>query len=506
MLECMTKLQFVHDNVIDPTQFAEGEAFVIFAHSVDDKAKLFDPHGQFTEITDSLHGLNISGATEQITKLWSASLGTVVYVAGLGTQPTNNTNASKTLKELRNVSGAVTRNATGHSRVTYYYPTSDIAQLTALLEGIGLGNYRFTQYKNVKESSFPASAINVISEATPNEFDDALRNASVIVEAIRRTKDLVNTPAIDLYPSNFAEMVQQGIEGLPIDIQIWDENQLEDEGFGGITGVGRGSARPPRLVKLSYKPQGAKKHLALVGKGITFDTGGLSLKPANAMVGMKYDMTGAATVYATIRAAAELKLPVQITSWLCLAENMPSGSATRPNDVLTIKGGKTVEVLNTDAEGRLVLADGLVAASDEHPDFIVDVATLTGAAIVAVGTNYTPVLGNDDFVDTILQAADEAGEQFWQLPLDKGLRKSLDSDIADIANVKIGSPAGGTITGALFLADFVGNTASDENTQISWAHLDIAPTANTESAEGYSAKGATGVAVRTLIQLAANLN
>ncbi len=249
-----------------------------------------------------------------------------------------------------------------------------------------------------------------------------------------------------------------------------DEERLAAGGFGGILGVGQGSSRGPRLVIVRYAPAGATKHLALVGKGITFDSGGLSLKPAASMVGMKYDMTGAAVVLAATLAAARLGLPVAVTAWMCIAENLPSGTAIRPNDVLTIRGGATVEVLNTDAEGRLVLADGLVAASEEQPDAIVDVATLTGAARVAMGERTIPVMGDGELGALVVAAGEAAGESYWPMPLPAELRGLLDSDVADIANAKPGSTTGGMLLAGHFLRHFVGTRGEGADAvRIPWA-------------------------------------
>jgi leucyl aminopeptidase len=294
--------------------------------------------------------------------------------------------------------------------------------------------------------------------------------------------------------------------GLPVEVEIMTETELEAGGFGGILGVGRGSVRPPRLVVVRYWPAGASRHLALVGKGITFDSGGLSLKPPASMVGMKYDMTGAATVMAVLLAAARLGLPVRLTAWLCIAENMPSGSAIRPNDVLHIRGGRTVEVLNTDAEGRLVLADGIVAASEEHPDAIIDVATLTGAQRVALGDRYSGVMGEEDLVERLVDAARRSGETFWPMPLPGELRQLINSDIADIANAKIGSTAAGMLLAGVFLQEFVGKDAAGE-ARIPWVHIDMAgPSNNTGSPYGFTGKGPTGVAVRALLTMTEDIS
>jgi len=262
-----------------------------------------------------------------------------------------------------------------------------------------------------------------------------------------------------------------------------------------------GSARPPRLVKISYNAKRARKHLALVGKGITFDTGGLAVKPLGGMLGMKYDMAGAATVYAAILAISRLGLPINVTSFLCLAENMPSGTAMRPGDVFKSKSGKTVEVTNPDAEGRLVLADGITAASENRPDLIVDVATLTGAARIALGARYTGLMGSAVGVAALEAASESAGEPAWAMPLPKELRASLDSPVADLQNSKVGSTFGGMLVGGWFLSEFVGN--KKDGSKLDWAHLDIAgPADNEGSPYGYTPSGPTGAMVRTLINLA----
>ncbi len=321
--------------------------------------------------------------------------------------------------------------------------------------------------------------------------------AKLLAGEVIRARELINMPATELYPEGVAERTKEFTKDLNIAVEVWDEIRLEKEGCGGILGVGRGSVRPPRLVKLEYK--GGGKHLALAGKGITFDTGGLSLKPADSMVGMKYDMAGAATVLAATIAIAKMGLKVNVTTVLCLAENMPSGSATRPGDVVKIRNGKTVEVLNTDAEGRLVLADGLSYLTELKPDHIVDVATLTGAASIALGKRHTGLMGQGAAVEQVKTAASATGELVWHMPLADELKETLNSELADMTNVKIGNRAGGMLVGGLFLQEFVAKDAS-------WAHLDIASAANNDGAP-YSVypAGATGVMIRTLVQMAKNL-
>lgn len=454
-------------------------------------------------LADQLQSLGVTGARDEVLRLapsfapGQSVRARVVAVVGLGREVTVHT--------LRHAAGSAVRQLTGLASLALAIPATTAAEVEALLEGAALGSYSFTAYRqrSLADTKLPASAITVHTslDATMLEEAAVVERAEAAAEAVSLVKDLVNTPPLDLFPASFAERAVTAAASLPVEVTVWDEAELIADGFGGIAGVGQGSTRPPRLVKLSYAPAGAGQHLALVGKGITFDTGGLSLKPPASMVGMKYDMTGAATVLAVTLAAARLALPVRITAWLCIAENMPSGSAIRPNDVLRIRGGRTVEVLNTDAEGRLVLADGLVAASEEQPDAIIDVATLTGAAIVALGNRYFATMGDDALVQRVLRASAAADEQVWPMPLPDELRALLNSDVADIANAKIGSAAGGMLLAGVFLREFVG-TDSD-GAPIPWAHLDIAgPAQNSGSPWGYTGLGPTGVSVRALLRLA----
>jgi leucyl aminopeptidase len=308
----------------------------------------------------------------------------------------------------------------------------------------------------------------------------------------------VNTPPNALTPSVLAASAVLAVDGLPVDVTIWDELDLVRDGCGGILAVGQGSANAPRLTRLQYAPEGATRHLALVGKGITFDTGGISIKPAANMDEMKSDMAGAAAVIGAVKAIAELDLPIRVTGWVPSAENMPSGTAQRPGDVITIYGGKTVEVLNTDAEGRLILADALGMAAEDKPDLIIDIATLTGAAVVALGARTAGVMANDDDArTTVCDAAGAAGEAMWPMPLPDDLRAALDSGTADIAN--IGDRMGGMLSAGVFLREFIPSGQS-------WVHVDIAgPSFNDKAAYGYTPKGGTGSGVRTFVQIAAEM-
>ncbi|MFF1879283.1 leucyl aminopeptidase [Leifsonia sp. NPDC058230] len=469
---------------------------LIGARVVDGSAVVFPPDG-FESVPSQLDAVGFGGGRDELVRLPGAPGMPSIAVIGIADAP--DTDA------LRYAAGSGIRQLAGTPAVTVAFPTERDDQLAAVLEGAALGSYAFTSYREASRAAVkePVETIEVLGEAT-SDGDALIARAAAVAGAASLVKDLVNTPPLDLYPETFAQAARDAAGGLPVEITVWDEKELAEQGFGGILGVGQGSVRPPRLVKVSYSPAGAAKHLALVGKGITFDTGGLSLKPPTGMVGMKYDMTGAATVLAVTLAAATLALPVRVTAWLCVAENMPSGSAIRPNDVLRIRGGRTVEVLNTDAEGRLVMADGLVAASEEHPDAIVDVATLTGAALVALGTRYGAVMGDDDLVDRVVGAAKASGELLWPMPLPGELRATINSDVADIANANPGNTAGGMLLAGVFLQEFVGRTADTEDSpRIPWAHLDIAgPAKGPASPFGFTGKGPTAVTVRALIRLA----
>jgi leucyl aminopeptidase len=449
-----------------------------------------------TALATQLAAIGFSGGRDELVRLPGADSGPALAVIGLG----------DTVDEdaLRYAAGSAIRQLAGTAHVAVDLPAADDSQLGAVAEGAALGSYAFTEYREKSTARTPVAAITVIGSPSDVGRDHLLARAAAVADAASLVKDLVNTPPLDLYPETFAEQAQQAAAGLPVQITVWDEAALAEGGFGGILGVGQGSARPPRLVKVDYAPADAERHLALVGKGITFDSGGLSLKPASGMVGMKYDMTGAATVLAVALAASRLALPLRVTAWLCLAENMPSGTAIRPNDVLRIRDGRTVEVLNTDAEGRLVLADGIAVASEDRPDAIVDVATLTGAAMVALGTRYAAVMGSDDLVEEVLAAARASGELLWPMPLPGELRATINSDVADIANANPGVTAGGMLLAGVFLQEFVGRAADEDDApRIPWAHLDIAGPAKGPSAPyGFTGKGPSAVSVRALIRLA----
>lgn len=451
-----------------------------------------------TALLGNLASFGVTGDRDELVRIPAITGHAAASVAlvGLGSQ-------EPTVNDLRYAAGVVGRRLTGAASVALALPTPSVDHAAAILEGALLGSYDYLDYRSaasLPKTKFLDSIVLLTTLAVPAATVAA---AAELGRAVHLVRDLVNMPPLDLFPSSFADRASVlGLEA-GVEVKVWDETQLAADGFGGILGVGQGSSRPPRLVKVTYSPAEAERHIALVGKGITFDTGGLSLKPAGSMIGMKYDMTGAATALAVVLAASRLKLPVALTAWLCLAENMPSSTAIRPNDVLTIRGGRTVEVLNTDAEGRLVLADGLVAASEEHPDAIIDIATLTGAAIVALGHRYVGTMGDGELVAEILAAATLRGESFWHMPLPQEMRPLLNSDVADLANIRHGNTGGGMLIAGVFLKEFIGQKA-DGSGPIPWAHLDIAGAAhNTEGGYGYTPKGPTGVTVRTLLAMAA---
>lgn len=429
--------------------------------------------------------LGITGEADQVVRVptGGAIAADVLAVVGVGDP--------EDPESLRRAAGAATRQLAGLASVGVALPVRDTAALAAVAEGALLGAYAYARYHAPARG--PVTTVTVVTSSARHAAAKAVaERAEVLARAVHGVRDLVNTPPLDLFPGAFADQAKAAAKGTKVKVSVLDEKDLAAGGYGGLVAVGQGSARPPRLVRLAYSPARAKRSVALVGKGITFDSGGLSIKPAKAMETMKSDMAGAAVVLHTILAAAALKLPVAVTGWLCLAENMPSGTATRPSDVITQRGGTTVEVLNTDAEGRLVLADGLVAACEEKPDLVIDVATLTGAQIVALGTRVSGVMGTDDARAAVVAAAGEAGELMWPMPLPEELRAGLTSQVADLAN--IGDRFGGMLTAGVFLREFVGDTP--------WAHLDIAGPAFNEGAPwGYTPKGGTGVAVRTLLRL-----
>ncbi len=366
----------------------------------------------------------------------------------------------------------------------------DRAAAQAVGEGLVLGSYQFLHYKGEGEPS----ALEQVVAIGPGgrRALAALERGGSVADATCWARDLVNEPAGSLGPTDVVAAAKRRLQGRGVRITVFDEARIKKEELGGLLGVNAGSDRPPRLLKVVYAPANARSTIALVGKGITFDSGGLSLKPAKGMETMKTDMGGGAAVLAAMSALKDLGVRSKVVAWVPLTENMPSGRATKPGDVLTIRDGTTVEVLNTDAEGRLVLADALALAVEEEPDAIVDLATLTGACMVALGDQIAGLMGNDDgLVEQVEAAAARAGERVWHLPLPPEYRKQLDSEVADLQN--IGGQYGGALTAALFLESFVDD--------VPWAHLDIAGPARAAKDDGELTRGGTGFGVRTLLEL-----
>jgi leucyl aminopeptidase len=453
----------------------------------------------------ALTGLGATGKAEEVTRLATlgATTAPVVIAVGLGDIPAKGTGYDAEV--LRRATGAATRALAGAGKVAVTLGAVGpdvVEQVRAVGEGALLGAYSFARYRTTDANSRKEpvrEVVLVLADAKDKAVRAAVTRAEVVVRAVRLARDLVNTPPSDLHPVELAEVARTTGGRVGLDVEVLEGKALVKGGFGGILGVGQGSVNGPRLVHLSYKGgKGSSTKVALVGKGITFDSGGLSLKPAASMEEMKSDMSGAAAVIATMAAVAELALPIDVEAWVPMAENMPSGAAIRPSDVLTFRNGMTVEVTNTDAEGRLILADAIARACEDGPDIVLDVATLTGAQLVALGSRTTGVMGNDDELRTaVVEAAGRAGEPSWPMPLPAELRKGLDSDVADMVNS--GPREGGMLTAGLFLQEFV-------TEGVRWAHLDIAgPAFNSGEAYGYTPKGGTGAAVRTFVQLLEDL-
>ena len=422
--------------------------------------------------------------------------GTRILVVGLG-------DADVTPDGVRNAVGSGLRKVAALEdveglAVAVSLELSDPELIQAAGEGALLGAYRFSAIK-AEADPRAVAAVTLVSPVANAEAKAAVELARVIAEAVCQARNWTNTPPNLLYPETFAEAARAALKEQKVAVEILDEKALEKGGYGGILAVGGGSSRKPRLVRMSYAPRGAKAHLALVGKGITFDSGGLDIKPAGQMAGMKFDMSGAAAVIAAVQAIAAAGLKVKVTAYAAMAENLPSGTSYRSSDVLTMFDGQTVENYNTDAEGRLVMADAIARAGQDQPDLIVDVATLTGACMVALGLRTSGLMTNgEETSDLLLDAAEAAGEDFWELPITEHTRNQIKSTVADMRSGGTSRWGGALVAGA-FLERFVPEG-------IGWAHLDIAGTAdNPEEAYGHTPKGGTGVGVRTLVALASQL-
>ncbi|GAA0983481.1 putative cytosol aminopeptidase [Nocardioides aquaticus] len=461
------------------------------------------------KLSPMLASLGVTGKAGEVTRIPTAGTlsSPVLLLVGLGTEVSTTA--------LRAAAGSAARAATNAASLALALPATSPAEVRAVTEGYLLGAYAFTSYKgtgkdgkDTTSDDRPADVVVLTADARKKPTVAAFEEARVVAAAVATARDWVNTPPGDLRPPAFARAVETAGSdfvkehahgrGTPkVGVTVWDEEQLAAQGFGGLISVGRGSSEPPRLVELSYVPKGATTHLALVGKGITFDSGGLSIKPAQGMHEMKSDMAGAAAVVAATLAVAALRLPVRVTAYAAMAENMLGSDATRPGDVVTIYGGRTVEVLNTDAEGRMVLADALVKAGEGEPDLVVDVATLTGAMVVALGDRVAGVMGDDEVVARMRAAAVAAGEESWPMPIPEEMHERVrTSKVADLAQVDWVRWGGG-LYAAAFLREFVAGRP--------WAHLDIAGPAFGSSAHGHVTAGGTGYGVSTLVELVRGL-
>ncbi|WP_074045452.1 leucyl aminopeptidase [Dermacoccus nishinomiyaensis] len=477
-----------------------ADATVVLTAPTKDGARVIDPVGvspaAVKALNEALATLEAKGRADEVLRLSGAGdLSGLVIAVGSGVDAEQ---APTKASALRDAAGAAARSLTGTSSAVFAFPAVADDLVQAICEGIALGAYAYTAYKSKPKDAL-AKATLLVTDAKSSGALAGVETTAAVVTAQNWARDLVNMPPLDLNPASFADIVRKRMSGTKVKVDIMDEKALAKAECGGLIGVGRGSARPPRLVTLTYKPAKATKHISIVGKGITFDSGGLCIKPANGMATMKCDMAGAAAVAAFLEAVAALELPVAVTGYLCLAENMTGADAQRPGDVIRMHDGTTVEIDNTDAEGRLVMADGLCYATEEEPDLIIDIATLTGAAVLALGNRTAAIVGNNDEVrDELIAASERVDEHMWPMPLLEHLRPSIDSEVADLKHT--GERMGGLITAAMFLKEFVGEKNGE---QIDWIHMDIAaPAFNEGSPYGVNPKGGTGFAVRTLVELA----
>ncbi|MDJ0768501.1 MAG: leucyl aminopeptidase [Ilumatobacter sp.] len=418
--------------------------------------------------------------------------GTTLVAVGVGDDPSAN--------QLRDAAAAFARAAGNREHLATNLLEAASGSVgdaaAAVVEGVVLASYRYVGQKTDTSAASKLDTLTLVAPAaSASAAERGVTRAMATTRAAQLARDLANSPPSHLNARGIADLAVELAAEHGLGCEVFGKDQLAVLGCGGILGVNAGSVEPPRMVKLTYRPRNPKAHLALVGKGVMYDSGGISLKPSNPMHAvMKMDMSGAAAVLAAMTALKALRCRNQVTAWLMCTDNMPSGSALKLGDVLTMRNGKTVEIHNTDAEGRLILADGLSLAVEEEPDAIVDIATLTGAALSALGKEYAAVLGTSDAViEQVEAAAGAVDEPVWELPLSKDrYRKLLDSVVADMRNV--GGPYAGAITAAIFLSEFSG--------EVPWAHIDMAGAMDVDADKGWKSKGATGYGARLLIELA----
>ncbi len=491
------------DAIVIGVHSQEGEgADLLLASGAESIAAAFDG-----KLTATLALLGATGSAGEVTKI--ATMGVihapVLVVVGLGAEPTGAAPAAET---LRRSAAAAIRALAGTRTVALALPLSDDAEdngahaLRAVSEGAILGAYRFSGYKGKPQPNRkdPVGAVSVlVPDAHEEAANSEVRRAGVVTAAVARTRDWVNAPANLLRPPVLADEIADAAGKAGLHVEVLDEAALAKGGYGGILAVGMGSEAKPRMVRLTYAPAESvapAKKLALIGKGITFDTGGVSIKPAQGMWEMKSDMAGAAAVASVMIALAELKPLLQVTAYIPIAENMLSGESYRPGDVITMRNGKRVEVLNTDAEGRMILGDAIARACEDNPDYLLETSTLTGGQVIALGKKIAGVMGSDTLTPRVKAAGESVGEPTWPMPLPDEIRKSMESDVADILQVSAGMErAGHMLQGGVFLREFVAEG-------VQWAHIDVAgPSFHSGEPTGYWSKGGTGVPVRTLIAL-----
>jgi leucyl aminopeptidase len=452
------------------------------------------PAEAVAEIEAGLKALGATGGTEQSHRLVVSSLPVAsVLTIGLGKQ-----RDEWPADLVRRASGAAARSlGTAEAVITTLSELPGEGICEAAVEGLVLGSYRFSAFRSAKTAPKDAGLRKITVLSSDREAKKQSAHGAAVATAVATARDLVNTPPSHLFPAEFATRAKALGESVGLEVEVLDEKALKKAGFGGLIGVGQGSSRPPRLVRLIHRgsrlaknPKRTKK-VALVGKGVTFDTGGISIKPAASMHHMTSDMGGAAAVIATVTLAAQLQLPIDVIATVPMAENMPSGTAQRPGDVLTQYGGITVEVQNTDAEGRLILADAIVRACEDNPDYLIETSTLTGAQTVALGARIPGVMGSEEFRDRVAAISQKVGENGWPMPLPDELKDDLKSTVADLSNVS-GQRFAGMLVAGVFLREFVAES-------VQWAHIDVAgPAYNTGSPWGCTPKGATGVPTRTM--------
>lgn len=459
-------------------------------------ADAFLPKEAVIEIEDGLRALNATGAGEQVHRLVVKSLPVAsVLTVGLGKE-----RDEFPADLIRRAAGTAARSLGGaEAAITTLGELPGSGLLEATVEGLVLGSYRFTAFRTDKTAPKDPGLRTVTVLSSDKAAKAQVAHGIAVATAVATARDFVNTPPSHLFPAEFASRAKALGESVGLEVEILDDKTLAKNGYGGIVGVGQGSSRLPRLVRLTHRgsrlAKGKKgkqaRTVALVGKGVTFDTGGISIKPAASMHHMTSDMGGAAAVIATVALAAQLELPIDVIATVPMAENMPSATAQRPGDVLTQYGGTTVEVLNTDAEGRLILADAIVRACQDNPDYLIETSTLTGAQTVALGSRTPGVMGSDEFRDRVAAISQRVGENGWPMPLPDELKDDLKSTVADLANVS-GQRFAGMLVAGVFLREFVADG-------VDWAHIDVAaPAYNTGGSWGYTPKGGTGVPTRTM--------